>query len=289
MGLTYLEQIKRTFATAPVIICGMHRSGTTMVSSLVRDCGVFLGQECDDNRESFAFREVNDWFFELSHAAWDQPGPLQFLYEDNEQIQDCLHKTARILAQDCFLKPYAPKGGMFSLGASKIPALWGWKDPRTTLLIPIWSKLFPKARWIFVERNGVDVARSLQKRELEGHHKELLTQPMAVGDERYLSLRCRNLEDAFTLWEEYIEAQYQGMKLLEPHQRLVLRYEHMLKDPQNAVEALIRFLDVSVDTTLFWKMKDSIKPSNRTAEQGVIKAAETSIWMRELGYSEVAS
>ncbi|MBW1793701.1 MAG: sulfotransferase [Deltaproteobacteria bacterium] len=44
------------------------------------------------------------------------------------------------------------------------PPFWGWKDPRTTLTLPLWLKLFPKARIIHVIRNGIDSALSLWRR-----------------------------------------------------------------------------------------------------------------------------
>jgi hypothetical protein len=45
---------------------------------------------------------------------------------------------------------------------------WAWKDPRTCLLLPIWKDVLLELgidlKVIFVERNPLDVARSLQRR-----------------------------------------------------------------------------------------------------------------------------
>jgi hypothetical protein len=45
---------------------------------------------------------------------------------------------------------------------------WGWKDPRNSITLPVWLKLFPDARVIHIVRNGVDVAESLYRRQQRG-------------------------------------------------------------------------------------------------------------------------
>ena len=44
-------------------------------------------------------------------------------------------------------------------------ALWGWKDPRTTILLPFWQMLIPNLRFVIGVRNPLEVARSLRKRD----------------------------------------------------------------------------------------------------------------------------
>ena len=38
---------------------------------------------------------------------------------------------------------------------------WGWKDPRNVFTLPLWLRVFPEAKIIYIVRNGVDVAASL--------------------------------------------------------------------------------------------------------------------------------
>ena len=39
----------------PIIIIGMHRSGTTLLSKLLEKCGVFMGTKKEENNESIFF------------------------------------------------------------------------------------------------------------------------------------------------------------------------------------------------------------------------------------------
>jgi hypothetical protein len=42
---------------------------------------------------------------------------------------------------------------------------WGWKEPRTTLLLPFWQKCLPQLRYVICIRNPLEVARSLKQRD----------------------------------------------------------------------------------------------------------------------------
>jgi hypothetical protein len=41
---------------------------------------------------------------------------------------------------------------------------WGWKEPRTTLLLPFWQELVPDLRYVICIRNPIEVAHSLARR-----------------------------------------------------------------------------------------------------------------------------
>ena len=42
---------------------------------------------------------------------------------------------------------------------------WGWKDPRTTLLLPFWRRIVPNLRYVICIRNPLAVASSLAQRD----------------------------------------------------------------------------------------------------------------------------
>src|SRR5690606_33596327 len=35
------------------------------------------------------------------------------------------------------------------------PPVWAWKDPRTSLTLPIWREVFPRAQVVHIIRNGI--------------------------------------------------------------------------------------------------------------------------------------
>jgi hypothetical protein len=49
-------------------------------------------------------------------------------------------------------------------------AVWGWKDPRTSLFLPFWDQLVPDGRFLFVFRHPIEVLLSLLRRgEFDSH------------------------------------------------------------------------------------------------------------------------
>jgi hypothetical protein len=65
----------------PVVIIGMHRSGTSLLASILQQCGVFMGARKNAHGEAYFFLHRNQRIFRISHAHWDQPEPVRFLVD----------------------------------------------------------------------------------------------------------------------------------------------------------------------------------------------------------------
>lgn len=134
-----------------LIVAGFHRSGTSMVSQLLHRAGLFLG-------------------YRLLGA--DSANPYGH-FEDLEIER--LHK--RILAdnQESWLiaRPYLPivneshwkQMRWIIQRRNKEHSLWGFKDPRVCLFLPLWKHLLTDARVLLVYRHFADATYSLGKRE----------------------------------------------------------------------------------------------------------------------------
>src|ERR1700733_2350654 len=64
-------------ARQPVILLGMHRSGTAMIARLLDELGLFQGAELQEDHESVWFLDINDRLLERVNAAWDHPSPIR--------------------------------------------------------------------------------------------------------------------------------------------------------------------------------------------------------------------
>ena len=64
---------------SPVIIVGMHRSGTTMLSQLLERLGLFTGEKKDDDYEALFFYKLNEWLLNQANASWDNPHNFSFI------------------------------------------------------------------------------------------------------------------------------------------------------------------------------------------------------------------
>ena len=65
----------------PVIVIGMHRSGTSLMVKILEELGVFMGADQEHNKESIFFIWINKWIMHQTHASWDNPQNCRYLSE----------------------------------------------------------------------------------------------------------------------------------------------------------------------------------------------------------------
>lgn len=148
-----------------VIVLGMHRSGTSLLTGLLEAAGLYLGEANNSapynrkgNKENEVIRDLNDALLAKGGAAWNAPpeGQLRWDRSDREQA-----KT--------LIRPY--------LDANRP---WGFKDPRTLWTVGGWLRLLPVSRLIGVFRHPSLVVRSLVIR----------TGDLAISEGHALNLWC---------------------------------------------------------------------------------------------------
>ena len=67
------------YKTPPLLISGMHRSGTTLLVEILMKFGFFPGERLDENLEATFFQRINEWVLRRSGGAWDNPNQVTFL------------------------------------------------------------------------------------------------------------------------------------------------------------------------------------------------------------------
>ncbi len=123
MRMDHHDNVPMQVAHQPVIILGMHRSGTSMVSELLDQLGLFVGRELQDDHESTFFLDLNDQVMNRVSASWDFPKPvLDFL-----ACEEAMRMTARALSADLASRRIRSFLGRGTLMEFNEP--WGWKDP----------------------------------------------------------------------------------------------------------------------------------------------------------------
>jgi sulfotransferase family protein len=156
--------------TAQLIICGMHRSGTSLVASVLQKAGLDIGQE--DFRPELGqprghFEDVD--FSHLHDAILAASGRSCFTADEAAlgEVAPVFEEQARALIAARADRPF-----------------WGWKDPRNCLFLELWERLLPQARFLFLYRHPVDVTLSLWRRNID----------LEVRRDPWL---------AFRVWEQY--------------------------------------------------------------------------------------
>jgi len=134
----------------------MHRSGTSLTASLLQTLGTDLGQAlvaADRHNPKGYFEDLD--FVTLQRQMLqgacpsDGGGWPDWGWTEHEHLAVAGLAAYREEAQRLIAAKQA--GGQ----------PWGWKDPRTTLLLDFWRELLPQARYLLVYRFPWDVVDSI--------------------------------------------------------------------------------------------------------------------------------
>ncbi len=163
-----------------VVILGMHRSGTSAIAQLLHRAGLHLGSPLSTSATSDNLTghweaqkavAINDHLLEYSGGSWfDVPRLVTADAESNRHIKAFLKTLAR--------HQHA-----------------GFKDPRTTLTLPVWRRHLHDYRLVVCLRHPTAVARSLCARQ--GWDFERALNLWVTYNERLVELCARKDEPLF--------------------------------------------------------------------------------------------
>lgn len=140
-----------------LIITGMHRSGTSIVAELFKSAGLHIGEKLfpgDAGNPRGYFEDEDILALQRTMIARACPadaiGWPDWGWTGKEELNEASwaadENAMRALVQ-----------------ARERHVQWGWKDPRTTLLLEQWLHVLPEARFLFVVREPWKVAASVQR------------------------------------------------------------------------------------------------------------------------------
>ena len=191
-----------------ICILGMHRSGTSLITRLVNLLGVYLGppefllEPKTDNPKGFweylPFVDINDQLLQQQGGNWYDLPDFSSGWECKPAFANLKSKAMDLIKRDFSSR-----------------SLWGWKDPRACITTPFWKQVIPRMRYILCFRNPIDVARSLESRQL-----------LPPGR-------------TFQVWLEYVEA---ALRNTDGEDRIVFSYEDLLNHTEHELVRLSSFL-----------------------------------------------
>lgn len=273
----------------PVFIVGMHRSGTSVFARLLQMSGAYFGHYLDKNHEPYGVIRINDILLKKLGYSWHDLTEIDWSSETLQTLSRVLLWQRHTLWNGYF-KNFgdAPKEAVehdvykrqpwqnkFILNWQRNPQktpFWGIKDPRVTLLLPVWKELFPGAKIIHIYRDGVDVALSLWRRANKNN---------TGGDE------CKSQTHCFKLWERHFENAREWAKKW-PGDYFEIKYEDLVKQPYKTLESCRSFLGSLFEIPeAVNEFTDPSCAQRETLEEheNLKQLALTSRIYRELGYA----
>jgi hypothetical protein len=213
-----------------VIVAGMHRSGTSLVTQLLEMGGMYVGgTRIDEHHESVHFSRANramlgEGSYQLYDFGWTAP------------------KTDEFIAVRRGYAERAAAGLSTFLAERSDEAVWGWKDPRNCLTLPVWLSIYPAARVVHTVRDGRAVALSLADRD------------------------ALDPDFGLALWAHYVTRVERALEGVPESRRLTIRYEDLTAAPVSTLDSLYEFLELQPpDTTS--RIASTVSPTPTAARR----------------------
>ena len=271
-------------SSSPIVIIGMHRSGTSILTRVLEEGGLFLGEKQERNNEALLFIKLNKWIFNNAGASWDMPHNLQFMHRFfiEHQVRVCKQHLKGMKAMSFLGWKNLMKYG----DVQKLDFPFGWKDPRNTFTVDIWKEIFPNLKLIHIYRHPVDVCESLRVREQivksrpknKSIHKKAEARLERVN---YVnSLRVENLYEGFDLWKSYTQ---QAMNYSDSFGQniLHLKFEEVVSNPSAHMQSIFDFCRLNFNSEKFQQQQNQFDASRMYAFE---KNQELSAFFEQIKY-----
>ncbi|MCU7959396.1 MAG: glycoside hydrolase family 99-like domain-containing protein [gamma proteobacterium symbiont of Bathyaustriella thionipta] len=210
-----------------VAVLGMHRSGTSVITRGLQVIGVELGttlmpKKAGENDKGYwedtDLNLFNENLLKRLDSSWEMLAPLDKLWKSTDLEAEYREAMALLVSK------------------MKGCTVFGFKDPRTTILLPFWNIVFDRldldVRYLIALRNPLNVALSLQKRDAI---------PVQVGS---------------LLWMKYMLC---ALKYTSVEKRIFLDYDRLLANPVaqlQRMQGLLYSENSSIDAKLLSRYTD---------------------------------
>jgi hypothetical protein len=196
----------------PVVVLGMHRSGSSAITEFLTVHGLYFGSEKDgigknkENERGFwerrDVRDLNDEILQYLNCDWDTITSFDIGKIDKETRNEFVLKAK--LIHD---KLICESSNGYVL-----------KEPRVCLTYPIWEEAFHDSESVivFIHRNPIEIALSLEKRN--------------------------NYDQSFSLnlWYRYIIS---ALNYINNKKVLFISYDELSSNPKFVSKKLVQYLN----------------------------------------------
>jgi hypothetical protein len=218
-----------------LIIAGMHRSGTSLITQWLNKCGLQIGEntlEADTGNKDGHFEDLE--FFKMHQEILsDHHLPADGLVDHNIDLRELTLYEEEKLKSILKIK-------------NKLYTEWGWKDPRTCLLLDTYKELLPGAYYLVILRDFNAVVGSLLRRDIKIQDKKYTSRSWFTRF-KWKNFKRRkwikqhfktNTERYLQSWIVYNERILKILKSLDHNFYLVVNYINMHQDDKQVFARL---------------------------------------------------
>ena len=281
----------------PIIIIGPNRSGTSVITRLLKEAGLFVGRRLDAHFEPRFFYQLNDWILRGAGASHAWPAMVSDIDADPE-ARAAIVEYLRYMVS-------SPRTAMF-MGTGKYLSVrdlrrlnipWGWKDPANTFTLPVWREVFGDVRVISVIRHPADVISSMRSQhrssvstDLQQFRRYRWIFPARPKRSGFASFsRLFESDDSAWIWYEEHLRQCNHVVASMGREAMEVRFEDLASNPKAVLQRLVRFCHLQTPAVTIDGIAASFRPERALAFRQETDLVEQSRVREELlaswGYS----
>lgn len=243
---------------SPIVVGAVGGSGTRVVAEILRELGVFLGQDLNpaiDNLSFTALFERPRWW---SHAMAEAGHPkIRYglkLFTDSMFGRPSRSPRDIAFATRALFDLSAPRHPMWKKGrfvALMMPGDeiydrryvgWGWKEPISHLFLEPLGAHFRNLKYIHVVRHGLDMAFSRNQNQLKSWGRYFGV-PVPSNPELIPRASLR-------YWASVNSRAREACLAFGPKKALLVRFEDLCMSPEDEVSRIIEFIGLEVDESV---------------------------------------
>lgn len=210
------------------IVLGMHKSGTTLISKLLNDSSISMG--------NFDY-----------HKDYDKGNHYERIETQsiNKTLLNCHNKSSlsanRAIRLNDISHEHILRGKNLARSISCKHQSWGFKDPRTCLTYDFWKAVLPEHRIIVVYRHPAEVV----------NHYARWSKIRAIPIINYKSIK------SLTCWYQYNKEIINIIDNVKPENVIIFNYKDLMEN---------KFELIRLEKFIHQKIKDSRDPDKYRAK-----------------------
>ena len=216
-----------------LIIAGMHRSGTSLITNWLHHCGLQVGETLlgpDIGNKEGHFEDEE--FLKMHEEILVGNGLVPSGLVHDKQLQISEYQLEKLKA-------------IIGIKEKRFDQ-WGWKEPRTCLFLDTYRELLPDAKYLVIIRDYESVVNSLLKRAFDDTDKSYERRSLFTRIKWTLFKKNRRrqkyyrtyAEDHLKVWIEYNLHILRTLKDLKPEDYLVVDYAMLQKKDKEVFSCL---------------------------------------------------